>query len=259
MVNIYCDQARFWFIGQVQRQRLVDLGALFRRRVPQRLHDAAELVDQRRDVGHSEFVRRREALELGCRVAPLARALRQLLRQDGGALRSVLDRDDKVLDLAVQLLDPPMQGRGGRVLTAGCLLAGRQPLRVREGGDPLVQALEDHVLADVDVLGVVSDIRRDRPVRAGPAAVAIPTQPITRPRGAVLRLHLEPAETTVQQPGQWVGPLSLCTARYPRPPAPRCLVMCCAGLRWAVLSRPGVRGTTDDGADEQRVGQVESH
>ncbi len=40
---------------------------------------------------------------------------------------------------------------------------------------------------------------------------------------------------------------------------PRCLVMCCAGLRWAVLSRPGVRGTTDDGADEQRVGQVESH
>lgn len=35
--------------------------------------------------------------------------------------------------------------------------------------------------------------------------------------------------------------------------------MCCAGLRWAVLSRPGVRGTTDDGADEQRVGQVESH
>lgn len=38
-----------------------------------------------------------------------------------------------------------------------------------------------------------------------------------------------------------------------------CLVMCCAGLRWAVLSRPGVEGTTDDGADEQRVGQVESH
>lgn len=30
-------------------------------------------------------------------------------------------------------------------------------------------------------------------------------------------------------------------------------VMCCAGVRWAVLRRSGVWGTADDGADEQRV------
>ncbi len=64
---------------------------------------------------------------------------------------------------------------------------------------------------------------------------------------------------TVRKP----TPCLRCSARCDHSPEslalPRCLVMCCAGVRWAVLSRPGVRGTTDDGADEQRVGQVESH
>lgn len=60
-------------------------------------------------------------------------------------------------------------------------------------------------------------------------------------------------------PGHRPGTVTACDHSPESLALPRCLVMCCAGLRWAVLSRPGVRGTTDDGADEQRVGQVESH
>ncbi|TDD71272.1 hypothetical protein E1262_06575 [Jiangella aurantiaca] len=147
MVNFYCDQARFWFVGHFQGQRLVDLGAFLGCRTLQGLHDAAELVEDRRDVGHSELSGRCQALELCTCFVPFTGALRELLGEEGGALRGVFDRAEEVLDLAVQLLDPLMQRCGGRVLAARRLLTGRQPLSVGEGRDPLIQALEDRVLA----------------------------------------------------------------------------------------------------------------
>ena len=83
----------------------------------------------------------------------------------------------------------------------------------------------------------------------------------TRERGCVIggTPDVSTPWARLSAPGHRPGTVTACDHSPESLALPRCLVMCCAGLRWAVLSRPGVRGTTDDGADEQRVGQVESH
>jgi hypothetical protein len=83
----------------------------------------------------------------------------------------------------------------------------------------------------------------------------------TRERGCVIggTPDVSTPWARLSAPGHRPGTVTACDHSPESLALPRCLVMCCAGLRWAVPSRPGVRGTTDDGADEQRVGQVESH
>src|SRR4051812_33767521 len=83
----------------------------------------------------------------------------------------------------------------------------------------------------------------------------------TRERGCVIggTPDVSTPWARLSAPGHRPGTVTACDHSPESLALPRCLVMCCAGGRWAVLRRPGVRGTTDDGADEPRVGQVESH